>query len=773
MLNWSSAPFLRVALAFILGIAAYLYLGQSWAGSAVPWAAGLVLGYALLWFWSQRQPSPAATDAAGLVGLLAVAALGFARTQGATESWRSDHLTHVAPRVEFYRATVDEPPVVRPNTFATTLRVQAVRVGGRWQAATGGVRVSLPRHETDAPVPTPRYGEVWLVQGTPEPSKGPANPGEFDNRRYLQYHQVYHAQFVHQGQYKVLGYSPLSAVVAISQRAARVLDGVFRRYVPTPREYALGTALVLGFRDDIDQGTKQAYANTGTTHIMAVSGLQVGLLFVALRWLLAFVPLRNTRGAVLRRRLLTAGVGLALIWSYAFLTGLSASVLRATVMFTLVIVGQALERQSSIYNTLSAAACALLLYNPFLLCDVGFQLSFLAVLSIVYLQPRLGRWLDARNRVLDQCRSWQPIWVQKAWQATAGVADAAWQLTTLSVAAQLATFPLGLYYFHQFPFNFPLSNLIAVPISSAAVYMGVVLLLVKGVATGLSLLLPAAAGPWLDWLPQGVGHIFQGLIWSFNEYIFLIGRLWPGAVVGGIHLSQGQALLIFLLILVVSVFFSTRRLAWAAGALGLLALYGGSRIAEAAAMAPVREFVVYSIPHRSVVGFWQGAAPEFVTTDSLPLSETERTYRLQPSLILRRVRQPRYCVGWQGAAVPTRLIGGPDSMDSTLRYPPAPVVLASWRGLRVAFVSGRLRRLAGGEGVGATFPADVVVLRRNARIYPDGLAAHFGPRARVVFDSSCQRWYVARQDSALRAAGFRTWDVNARGAFTYALALKR
>ncbi|MVN78074.1 hypothetical protein GO988_17225 [Hymenobacter sp. HMF4947] len=575
---------------------------------------------------------------------------------------------------------------------------------------------------------------------------------------------MYHSQYVHQGQYQVLGHAPLSWPVAISQRAAAVLDGVFRRYVPSLREYALGTALVLGFKDDIDQETRQAYANTGTTHIMAVSGLQVGLLFAALQWLLARVPLG---GSAARRRLLTAGLGLGLIWSYAFLTGLSASVLRATVMFTLVIIGQAWERQSSLFNTLSAAAFGLLLWNPYLLCDVGFQLSFLAVLSIVYLQPRIVRWVDVRNRVLDQRRSWHAPAAQKAWRAAAWLADASWQLTALSLAAQVATFPLGLYYFHQFPFNFLLSNLIAVPISSLAVYVGVGLLLVKGLATGLGLVLPAGAGPWLDWLPQAMGWVFEKLIWLFNEYIFLVGRLLPGAVVGGIHLSQGQTLLIFLLIGAFCVFLASRRLAWAGWVVALLALYGGSRVAEAYAGAPVREFVVYSIPRRSVVGFWQGAAVEFATADSLPLSETERTYRLRPSLILRRVAQPRYCVGWRGATVPVRQVAPPDSAEATRRYPPAPLVLAQWRGLRVAFVSGTLRRLASPT---PPFVADVVVLRRNPYLYPDALAAHFGPRARVVFDSSCKRWYIARQDSALRAAGFQTWDVNERGAFTYQLA---
>ena len=761
MLPWSTAPFLRLALAFMLGVVGYLYLGPHWAGSAAPWVLGLGLLYAAAWYYSRRQRGPEATDAVGLLGLLAVAALGFARIQVATESRRPDHIGHLVPRIEYYRAVVDEAPVVRPATFATTLRVTAVRVAGRWQAATGGIRISVPRYEPRAPMPAPRYGEQWLVRGTPAASRGPANPGEFDYRRYLQYHQIYFSQFVHPGQYQVLGYAPLSVLVAASQRAAAQLDGVLRRYVPGRREYAIGTALVLGFKDDIDKGTRQAYADTGTTHIMAVSGLQVGLLFAALQWLLARVPLG---GSVARRRLLTAGLGLGLVWSYALLTGLSASVLRATVMFTLLIIGQAFERQSNILNTLCAAAFLLLLYNPYLLCDVGFQLSFGAVLSIVYVQPRLARLLDARSFFLEKRRSYQPRWVQRSWGAAAALADAAWQLTVLSLAAQLVTFPLGLYYFHQFPLSFLLSNLLAVPISSLAVYVGVALLAVKGLVALPALGLPALA-PGLDYLPRAVGWVFEKLIWLFNEYIFLVGRLLPGAVVGGVHLSQGQTLLIFLLIGALLAFLASRRLTWAGAAVVVLAAYCSSRVAEARAVAPVRELVVYSIPHRSVLGFWQGAAPEFVTLDSLPLSETERTYRLQPSLILRRVARARYCVGWRGSRVPARAVAPPDSAEAARRYPPAPLVLARWRGLRVAIVSGTLRRLAGPTA----YPADVVVLRRNAYLYPDALAAHFGPRAQVVFDSSCQRWYVARQDAALRAAGFRTWDVNERGAFVRAL----
>jgi competence protein ComEC len=307
--------------------------------------------------------------------------------------------------MEFYRAVVDEAPVVRPATYATTLRVSAVRIAGRWQTAVGGIRVSVPGVEG---VAVPRYGEVWLVRGQPAPAKAPLNPGEFDYRRYLAYHQIYHQQFIHPDQYRQVTFLPPSYVRAVSLRAARVLDGVFRRYIPTKREYAMASALVLGLKDDIDQETKQAYANTGTTHIMAVSGLQVGLLFGLITW-----ALQRLFGGAPGFRYWSAGVGLAVIWSYTLVTGCSASVLRAAVMFSFIIVARVSERQSRMYNTLAVAAFVLLCYDPYLLADVGFQLSFLAVLSIVYLQPLISGWFDFKNIAARRQRPWQPRPVRK------------------------------------------------------------------------------------------------------------------------------------------------------------------------------------------------------------------------------------------------------------------------------------------------------------------------------------------------------------------------
>ncbi|GAA3955535.1 ComEC/Rec2 family competence protein [Hymenobacter algoricola] len=739
MIHWAPVAFVRLFLALAAGILSYLYFGSSLPD--LRWTLAASIGvFVGLQRWASRQPTPGPTDGVGLLALLCLYLAGLTLTQQATESRQPTHLSQLRGPVEFYRAVVDDYTVTRPSTFATTVRVSAVRIAGQWQPALGGIRVSVPR---DPGVAMPQYGDVWLVRGEPAPSKGPLNPGEFDYRRYLQYHQVYHQQFIHADQYRRISFRPPSYLKALSMRAARVLEGVFRHYVRAKREYALASALVLGIKDDVDQDTKQAYANTGTTHIMAVSGLQVGLLFGAVTWLLGRLPGRRTW----LFRLTAAALGLGVIWAYAFLTGLSASVLRAAVMFTFIIVARATGRQSTMYNTLAVAAFVLLCYDPYLLADVGFQLSFLAVLSIVYLQPRIAGWVDFRELAWNRRRPWQPRAVQGLWQAAGWTGEKIWQATALSLAAQVATFPLGLFYFHQFPLSFLASNLVAVPISSGAVYVGLALLVTKGLVALLGLLVPAAGQPALDYLPRGLAWLFEKMIWAFNEYIFWIGRTMPGALISGIHVTAPQVWLIGGVILALLAFLALKKLPWLAVAGALLAVYSGSSVWAARALTTDERLIIYSIPRRSVVGFWQGAAAHIVTVDSLPLSDKERTYRIVPGIIQREARRVRYHVGWQPAPVPTAL--------------PAPhLLLAVWRGQRLAFVSGRL------DGARQPQPVEVVVLRRNARVAAAELAAVFGRRAPVVFDSSCKSWYVARQDSALKAAGFRTHDVTTQGAFS-------
>ncbi|UYZ60925.1 ComEC/Rec2 family competence protein [Hymenobacter latericus] len=730
---WATHPAVRLVLALVLGIVIWFYWGAS-LPDLLPWLAAGVVLYLGANGWATKAGTSGAHDAAGLLALGVLVLAGTTVAQQATESRRPEHLYHQGP-IEFYRAVVDDYTVVRPNTYATTLRVSAVRVAGQWRPALGGVRVSVPRYE--AGVQEPRYGQVWLVRGAPAPAKAPLNPGEFDYRRYLGYHQIYHQQFVHPDQYRVLAVQPPSWLRHYSMQAAKQLEGVFRRYVTAKREFAIADALVLGLKDEVDSDTKQAYANTGTTHIMAVSGLQVGLLFGVLQLILGRF-FGNTRGF----RVWSAGVGLLVIWAYAFLTGLSASVLRAAVMFSFVAVARAMGRQSNMYNTLAVAAFCLLLYDPYLLVDVGFQLSFLAVLSIVYLQPRIAGWVDAQEWTARKIRPWQPRWQRKLLGGAGWVLDAVWQAVALSLAAQVATFPLGLFYFHQFPLSFLLSNLVAVPLSSLALYVGLGLQAVAFLAEGASQLTGLQA---LLWLPRGLGWVFEKLIWLFNEYIVWVGEAMPGALVTGIHLTPPQTWLLYLLIALLLAFAAWRRLVWLGAATVVLLGFSGSRVQADRRIAADTRLIIYSIPRRSALGLHEGASALIVTPDSLPLNHTEQTYRVLPGLIERGNRQVRYVAGWPPHLAVRHLgPGGP--------------VLLSWHGRRVAFVSQRLWQ--GQRPV----PVDVVVLRRNARVWPEQLRDTFGPRALVVFDSSCRSWYVARLLPQLQAAGMRVHDVTAQGA---------
>ena len=224
MITWARFPFLRLTPALLAGIVVALALPETTPDLA-PFALAVALLAAGLGFYlSRRRAAP--TAAAGLAPalLLSVALLGAVRTQQVTESRRPDHLIHFAETIEAYRAVVDDYTVVRPATYATTLRVSEVRRAGRWQSAVGGIRISLPRV---VGIAAPSYGQVYIIRGHPDRSKAPLNPGEFDYRRYLDYRQVYHQQYVHPDQYRIVGLAPPNVLVALSMRCARQLDAVF------------------------------------------------------------------------------------------------------------------------------------------------------------------------------------------------------------------------------------------------------------------------------------------------------------------------------------------------------------------------------------------------------------------------------------------------------------------------------------------------------------------------------------------------------------------
>jgi competence protein ComEC len=321
---------------------------------------------------------------------------------------------------------------------------------------------------------------------------------------------------VKDGAWQVIERDKLFVVDKWAIQCREALLKLFRDIGFKGRELGVLSALTIGYKIDLDQETLQAYSASGATHILAVSGMHVGLIYVVLTWVFSFLQ-RVRFGNVIKAVLL-----ILMVWYYAFLTGLSPSVLRASVMITFLGLGQIAQQKLNVYNSLAIAAFVLLLINPVDLMDVGFQLSFLAVLGIVSLYPVINNWV-ASNIVVNQI----------------------WSLVAVSISAQLATFPLSLYYFHQFPNYFLLSNLVVVPLATLVIYGSIVLL----VLSGFKLLLA----------PFGI--VLYYMVWFLNEIVLWIERL-PFSTWSNINLNVYQTLAWYVVTLFVILYFMRKKAAY-------------------------------------------------------------------------------------------------------------------------------------------------------------------------------------------------------------------
>ena len=378
MIKWAPYLFVRITLFFCAGIVWQIFHGNLFDNLQVLLVFIITL-FLLLQYLAVRQASDLLTQLAGITGLITIFFFGIITTQLRTETRQRNHLLHQKETIQFYTGVVSDFVVEKPNHYNLVLRVNQVRKANGWEVCTGKIMLMVRKDTNEA---KPRYGDILLVKGKPALPQAALNPNAFNYRQYLAFQQIYHQQYVQTGQVKIIGYQPPSQLIALSIRLRSYLDTILKTYVPDPRNYAIATALVLGMKEYLDEDIKAAYTRTGTTHVLAVSGLHVALLFLALNWILS--KLARTR----KQQLIVFLFLLGIMWLYAFVTALSPSVLRAVVMFTLLSVAKYARRRSNMYNILAGTAFGLLVYKSFYLLDVGFKLYFAAVTGIVLWQPR-------------------------------------------------------------------------------------------------------------------------------------------------------------------------------------------------------------------------------------------------------------------------------------------------------------------------------------------------------------------------------------------------
>lgn len=306
-----------------------------------------------------------------------------------------------------------------------------------------------------------QQGDIILLHTTiTMPHNG--NPDSFRYDNYLRLQGFSGSAFGYSGTWNKIGHQPIHTLTAKAQQCQQALVHTLRLQGFSERQLSVLTALSLGYRDELDNDTKQQFSNAGAMHVLAVSGLHVGIIYGVLMGLLTCFGIFPVQYRQYHRRGINTLIIIFFLWAYAFLTGMSPSVLRSALMFSLLCIGNALERESNTYNTIAASAFITLLIHPLMLYSISFILSYSAVLAIILLMPKLSALIHFR---------YQPIrWL--------------WNLICLSIAAQAGTLPWTLYWFGHTSNFFILTNILVVPLAGFIIYT--VLLLFLLIATPLA-----------------------------------------------------------------------------------------------------------------------------------------------------------------------------------------------------------------------------------------------------------------------------------------------
>lgn len=289
-------------------------------------------------------------------------------------------------------------------------------------------------------------GDIVVFQALMRPFKNLGNPGEFDYKRFMEQKGFSGSAYVRSAKWINTGKTNRTIKSEALRVRSRVLD-LYKSFDLNKEEYAFLSALTLGYKTDLSDELKQAFRSSGTSHVLAVSGLHVAVIFIVIVSVFSFIQNRG-RWFIFKQILV-----LLILWTYVFVTGMPVSVMRASIMLTMFCIGSLFHRKGYHYNTLVVAAFFILIVNPYYLFDVGFQLSFTAVFSILFFQPKLSQLYKPKCKF--------PKYV--------------WDLMIVSTSAQLGVFPLGLYYFGTFPTYFFVTNLLVIPLVGLTVYLTVVL----------------------------------------------------------------------------------------------------------------------------------------------------------------------------------------------------------------------------------------------------------------------------------------------------------
>lgn len=576
---WKQSPLLRALLPFMVGILLQLHAGVN---PYIVIAIGVLSLSTLFLIHFRYKIKFAQRFLYGITFAISSLCFGVLLTYSVNPLRSDKHIFNTAPsNYDALLLRLTETPIPKNRS----IKVVAEIVGGQSNSEIKAIQgLVLTYFQKDSLSMSLGVDDTVWVSVKPTTLNEPKNPFEFEYKRYLNNHFIFNQLYTPSDKWSIHSKATRHSYRGYFIIWRESLLSILREYGVSGQEYAVLSALVLGKTSDIDYQLMMSYASAGTIHVLAVSGLHVGLVYLILSPLMRLIFPRNRFGLV------KSFLPILLLWLYAGITGFSPSVQRAALMFSCFIIADNYSMKNNSYNTMSASALIILLWNPYIIHEIGFQLSYLAVLGIVILQKNLDKIIYLKNKVIR--------WV--------------WGLIAVSISAQVATFALGLFYFHQFPNYFLVSNLLVIPLSTVILFSTIAFFALS----------------WIPMVATILIGISNGLTWLMNRLMLFIDSM-PYSLTDGVSISGFEAFLIFCIAFLMCYWLLWKKPKALIVMLVFVLTLCVSQAIEKKSIVMQREVCIHSIPRMTCITYVIGEEAFIFYTNGLLEDESSKRFYLK------------------------------------------------------------------------------------------------------------------------------------------------
>ncbi len=686
---WKSAPFIRFLLPFMGGIIlqwyapfSLLYILTTLASFIMALGLFRLLPLAYRFKWKAVQ---------GFTLHLVFVALGLLITWQKDIRHADNWYGNYYHDSDYLVVRIDEPLIGKEKSYKAQGIVESILHNRQVIPCTGKLLVYFSKDDTAGQL---QYGDKILISKNLQAIKNSGNPGAFNYKQYAAFQGIFHNVYLKSRDWIALDEKNVNGFKQFIFRARESILSVLRKNINSDKD-ALGIAeaLLIGYTNDLDKDLVQAYSNTGVVHIIAISGMHLALIYLLLVGIFKRIPLIN------RSKIVQVVLILSCLWLFSLLTGAAASVLRSAVMFTFITIGKNFFKRSSIYNSLAAAAFVMLCYDPYFLWDVGFQLSYLAVVGIIIFQKPVYNLLYIKNK-----------WIDKVWE-----------LAAVSLAAQVLTFPVCIYYFHQFPTLFLFVNILVVPLSSFILYAEIALF----------------ALAWIPFLAPMLGRITAWLVGLMNMIILKVNAL-SFAVWDKIPATALSTWILYALVISTCTWLLKKNKRALYFSLACLLTFTMLQDHDKWQQETQQKIIVYNVPQHKAVDLVYGNAFMFIGDSILKEDGVLRNFHIRP------------------ARIALQLNAEIDTTHCNFKQQ----VFYQFGDKRIGIIDKAIIF----EPVLKKIDIDMIIISKNPKLYIPELAKVFNCR-QYIFDASNSLWKIAKWQKDCEALHLQCYSIPEQGGF--------